>query len=172
VHVGKEGDVRHRVAIPGEEVALSESLVQDSERGVADRLAPLDLAAAGPDALRDEAEAEAGDARDHLGLLEEEPAQGLRALVRVLRQVLRALREVDEDGVGLAERLGAVLLEDGRLPDGVDPGVVVGEGVAAEDVDGDALVGKAELGEEQPDLVAVGGGGVVVQAEGHDGFNA
>jgi hypothetical protein len=79
---------------------------------------------------------------------------------------------VDEDGVGLGERFHAVAFEHGHLALRVHAGVVVGERVAAEDVDRDALVLEPELREQQPDLVAVGGGGVVVQAEGHVDFNA
>src|SRR5207237_9252924 len=41
--------------------------------------------------------------------------------------------------------------------------VLVGERLAREDVDRDALVGPAQLGEQEPDLVAVGRSRVVVQ---------
>ena len=87
-------------------------------------------------------------------------------------EIVGALGEVHEDRVGLGQRIGALLFEHRGLAHGIQLAEVVGEGVAGEDVHRHALVLVAELGQQEADLVAVAGGGIVMQSQGHGCFNA
>jgi hypothetical protein len=114
----------------------------------------------------------AGQGRNHLRLLPEEPAQGLGTAGAVGGQEVGAVGEVQQDRVRLGQRVRPVLLEDWCLAQGIEPAELLRERVTGEDVDRDALVLAIELGEQEADLVAVAGGRVVVQAQCHVSFNA
>ena len=115
-----------------------------------------------------EPEAQSAHRGDDVGLLEDEPAHDLRPLERVLGQHGRAGGEVRDDRVRLGQ-VPVLRLQHGRRAGGVDPRELVGQRVAGEDVDRDALVLKSELGEDESRLVAVTRSRVVVETEGAHG---
>ena len=123
-----------------------------------ERLGPLRVAAGQPP------EARRADVRLEQVLLEEHPGVHVRALDRVGGEERRALGEVEQDRARLGDR-AAVDLEQRRPPGRVAGEVLVGLGVAGEDVGGDPLVRKAELREQHPHLEAVGRGREVVESE-------
>ena len=87
----------------------------------------------------------------------------LRAPDPVVRQERRALGEEPQDRRRLGERGPVVELQHRRLAERVERAVRVGERVAREDVGRHPLVRAPQQREQQADLVAVGGGGVVVE---------
>jgi hypothetical protein len=92
------------------------------------------------------------------------PPQDPGALQLPLGQERRVLREVEQDRVGLGQKLALVGLEHRDAPVGVDPlQELRGTGLAAVYVVLDPLEGEAELRQQQPDLVPVARGEVVVQ---------
>ena len=72
----------------------------------------------------------------------------MRALEQILREIARSLREVPEDRIRLLQVATVVDLEHRGRTRRVFPGEVVGQRVAAENVDGHALVGLFELCEQ------------------------
>ena len=98
-------------------------------------------------------------------LLEEHPLEGERAAQPVGRKKGRALREVEEDRVRLGDAGPVLALQDRDAAVGVPGEELRGAGLSDQDVDLDAFVGLAEMGEEQARLVAVAGQVVVVEAE-------
>jgi hypothetical protein len=159
VGVAEHRDVGDRRAVPHEPGPRGEVVVEHGERAAPDLQPPLQLRAA-----RERAEARRADPAHDPLLLEGQPLMDLRVGEPLRREPRRAVREVGEDGAGLRERRAVAELEHRRLADGVQGGVRVGQRVAAEDVDRHALVGLPEQGEQEADLVAVAGGGVVVES--------
>ena len=162
--VGVERAVRHGVPPGGDELLPREPSLERRQRSrtglvmARERLGPLGVPAGQPP------EARRADVRLEQVLLEEHPGVHVRALDRVGGKERRALGEVEQDRARLGDR-AAVDLEQRRPPGRVPGEVLVGLGVAGEDVGGDPLVGKVELREQHPHLEAVGRGGEVVEPE-------
>ena len=163
--VGVVGDVCDGVAVADEELVPAQVVLEEGQCLLA-ALAPADRRGLVlPQPAREETEAEPAEHRHHVRLLEDQPADDPCAQQRLVRQERRVLGEVEKDRVRFLEVRRLVDLQDGRAPGRILRVVLVGEGVAAEDVDRDALVQLVELGQQQPHLVAVGRGAVVVQPQ-------
>jgi len=81
------------------------------------------------------------------------------------RQERRPLGEVKQDRVRFRQEVAGCALEHRRPPGDVHGHELVGQRLAGEDVDRNALVVSAELSEQQANLVAVGRSGVVIQTQ-------
>lgn len=165
VGVPVHGGVGDRVSVADQELTHREVVVDHAERLDPDPASSLGLLVVGCHAAGEEAEAEPADAADDVGLLVHEPAHDLCALDRRVREERRPVGEEHEDGVRLDQEPAGCDLEHRRRAQRVDAAVLLGEHVAAEDVDRNAIVVALCLREQQAHLVAVGGGPVVVQAE-------
>jgi len=163
--VAVDGDVRDRVTAADEELPRREVAVEEPQHLDRALLAPDRLGVGRLQASDQQTEAQAAHRRDDVRLLEEEPAHDLSPLERVVGQVGRALGEVEQDRVRLGQEAAVVGLEHRRRPGRIDRRVLAGQRVAVEDVDLDALVRETEVRQEQPHLVAVAGGGVVVETQ-------
>jgi hypothetical protein len=96
-------------------------------------------------------------------LLEEHPLQHLRPLVPILRQVLGALGEVDEDRVRLGQRPAVVEHERRHAKRRIEATEKLRAPRPVGDVDRLALVRETKMREEQAHLEAVARDGTVVQ---------
>ena len=95
-------------------------------------------------------------------LLEEHPLQGERACQPFRRKKARALRQIEQDRVGLREAGPVLQFQHRDAPVGVLGQEGRGSGLPVQDIDLDMVVGDAEMGEQQAWLVAIAGGMVVV----------
>jgi hypothetical protein len=164
VDIAVDADVRDRVPLADEEIAVAHVLIEQAEHFFAAPLAADGIIVARREPTGKEPEAKAAHRRDHVGLLVDQPANDLRTLERIVGKERRPLAEVEQDRARLRQE--AVRgLEHGCRPHRVHGRVLVGEGLAREDVGRHALVRKLELRQQQAHLVAVGRRGVVVEPQ-------
>ncbi len=165
VRVSVEGAVCDRVAAADQEGSLGEPPLEDLEGGPprlempCERLRPLRLASGQPP------EAGGADVRLEQVLLEEHPGVHTGALEAIGGKQRAALGKVEQDGAGFGDEVPLVGLEQRRATGGIAGQVSRRLALAAEDIDGDALVGKAELGEQHADLETVGRGGMLMESD-------
>ena len=139
------------------------------KRGEPELAALLRLRLLGRPASGEQAEAQAADPWHHVGLLEDQPLEDVRAFELIVRQKLGSLGEEPEDRVRFLQIAAVIRFEDGSRARRILRRELVGERVAAEDVDRNALVRAVELRKQEARLVAVRGRGVIV--EPHDVSN-
>ena len=108
-------------------------------------------------------EAAGADIRLEQVLLEEEPLRNARSAELVARKQRRSLGQKEEDRTRLGEMLPGLELEHRRPAGWVSRQVLRSLGLAREEVNRYALELETELGGEEPHLVAIGGGGEVVE---------
>lgn len=113
----------------------------------------------------DEAEAQPPERRHHVGLLEDQPADDLRSLERIVWQQRCPIREENENRIRFGQVRRLVDLQHRRAALRVDRRVLAGERLAGEDVDRHSLVFQTELREHDSRLEAVGRRDVVVETE-------
>ena len=125
------------------------------EGAVAARVPLLQDGRVGLDAAVVEPEPRHGDLRLVIVLLEELPLQHLRALVAILRDVLRAVAEVPEDGVRLGERTAVVEHERWHAERRVQGAEDTGSVRPIRDRQLAPFERYSEVREQEPNLVAV-----------------
>ena len=142
MQVAVERDVRHRVFRADDEVASRQVLVEQQQELLARRASDARVPIARSEPPGQEPEAKATDGRDHVGLLEDEPAvrPALAAHGSAGKQRPCRRRGAARIACRLGQRLGAVADEHRRGARGVESPVLLGQRVAGEDVDRDALV--------------------------------
>jgi hypothetical protein len=150
------------VPVTDEELARREVVIQETEHLVRTLSSPYRIRIVRCQPADLEPETQSAHGRNHVGLLVDKPAYDLSQLERVLGKQRRAGGEIEENCVRLRQ-VAVLRLEHRRGAGRIDPREVVGQGFAVEDVDADALVRQAELGEDEPGLVAVAGGCIVIQ---------
>jgi hypothetical protein len=164
VCVGVERNVGDRHPVADEPVAPGDVLLHPGERAISllEPAVQLVLHALRPARV---GEPEPGD-RDRglvLVLLEEHPLEHLGPLEPVVGNERRALAEVPEDRPRLAERPAVVEDERGDPQGGVQVAEHLLPVRAVDDVHRPPLVRDPEVGQEQPDLVAVARDRAVVE---------
>ena len=110
-------------------------------------------------------EAGAGERLQVVGLLEEHPLEDAGAVQARGRHVVGTLGEVAEDRVRFEQRLAVVELQNGNARErvlGQELRCLVGP---VGEIERRAIVGRAEVGEQQPDLPGVAGELAVVEVE-------
>ena len=173
VGVRVERDVGDRVALGDQEAPALEVALERRKRRIAAAALRLELVWRGGDVPDVEPEAKNRDVRLVAVLLEELPLQHLCSFEPVVRQVGSALGEMEGDRVRLAER-APVVEDERRNPQArVESTEDLRSVRAVDHVELTALVVNTEVGEQEPDLVAVAGDlGVVEEHRRNDGRSA
>jgi hypothetical protein len=161
-YVGENRYVGDGVTVAGDERPLAEFTVEHVEGAVPQRASGRNVAREVVEFVCHRPVAQPADRCLHVALLEHQPAQYLRALDSVGRQIARALREEREDPVGFGEAFSRVGFQHGHAAHRVFREERGRCGLTLEDADGHDFELEAQMRRQQPHLETVLRGSVVV----------
>ena len=141
MHVAEQADVGEAVVVADEELAPRHLRVQQCKHVVCRGATTRRIRLVRLQTPGDEPETQSTDRGNDVRLLEEEPAVDLR----ITREEGCPLGEMEEDCIRLREEDPGWILEHRRGARRIDRRELVGQRVAAEDVDRNAFVPAAEL---------------------------
>ena len=156
-------DVRDRVPVGDEEVARGQVLVQQLQHLERAGAPPLGLRMFGRPAADEQAEPEAADHEHDVRLLVDQPAHDLCPLPRIVGEKRRAVREIRQDRVRLRQVRPSSVSSTGTVRIGLMRAYSSVSVPPAKMSTGTRSYSDAEVGEQEPHLVAIAGGAVVVE---------